>query len=326
MRGYLRINCSPSYVSIIAGFLIFALIINKKEMKQPLKEVLSFTKAERRGVFILLLIISILLIYNLFGPFSLEQLSRNEDFKKEVNTFLASRKKETIEPTYLGKKSNKKKKVIKKRQLIPHPFDPNMMSHKQWLAMGLSERQANTIEKYKAKGGSFRKPEDFKKIYCISEDEYELLFPYIIINNFDDEEEVFEIITQVDLNLVSIEEIQCVKGIGPSYATRIIKYRGLLGGYTNVNQLMEVYGMDDKRFQQISPFFEISLDSLQHISLNSASYFQLLRHPYISKDLAYEISNYRKMHGQFKSVEELKKLDVINDSLYQKIYIYFAAD
>ena len=82
--------------------------------------------------------------------------------------------------------------------------------------------------------------------------------------------------------------------------------------------------MDQERYRQIKPFFKIDTDSIKRLSLKTASYSQLLRHPYISKDLAYEITNYRKMHGGFKSVTELKSISIVNDSLYQKIYLYFA--
>lgn len=297
-------------------------------MKQPLKEVFSFTKAERRGVFLLLLIISILLIYDIFSPFSNPSISENKAFKQEAKTFLASKKQKEEKPriNYTKKsKTTQSKKVI--NELKPHPFDPNMMSYKQWVSMGLSERQAKTIEKYKAKGGIFRKPEDFKKIYCISQEEYETLLPYIVINSTENEEiNNNKPVLHVDLNTINMEDIQCVNGIGPSYAKRIIKYREILGGYTNINQLKEVYGMDAQRFQQISPSFTITLDSIHKLPLNSASYSQLKWHPYISKDLAYEITDYRKIHGKFNSVEDLKKISLINDSLYQKIYLYFAAD
>jgi len=297
-------------------------------MKQSFKEFFSFTKAERRGIFFLLLIISILLVYDLLSPFDNPFVSENEIFKQEVDAFLASKEASKEEPKPKDSKKNiTNKKVLKKHEIKPHPFDPNLMSHSQWVAMGLSERQASTIEKYKSKGGYFRRPEDFKKIYCISSEEYETLLPYIVINTMEEDiiGEAKEPI-QLDLNTVNMEEIQCVNGIGPSYAKRITKYRKLLGGYVNISQLMEVYGMDTKRYQQISPYFTLTLDSVHKLPLNSATYNQLKYHPYISKDLAYEITDYRKLHGKFHSVEDLKKISLVNDSLYQKIYLYFAAD
>ena len=293
-------------------------------MQQPFKEAFTFNKAERRGIFILLLIAFSLLLYDVFGPINWSYTSYQSNFEYQTERFLASQKKEVKKKHYFTEKVPKKPAKPRKRKIKPHPFDPNMMSHKQWLAMGLSEKQARTIEKYKRHGGSFRQPEDFKKIYCISEEEYEALSPYIIINVPDEDDLDFDITFQLNLNTVSMEEIQCVKGIGPAYAKRIIKYRDLLGGYTNVKQLYEVYGMDTVRYQQISPFFELSLDSINTISINTASYRQILKHPYISRSDASAICDYRKLHGKFKSVEDLKTLRIINDSLYQKIYLYFA--
>jgi competence ComEA-like helix-hairpin-helix protein len=244
---------------------------------------------------------------------------------------LATKKKKEKKNSYFSKIKKSSKVYTKSREIKLHPFDPNMMTYRQWIEMGFSKKQAKNIENYKSKGGVFHKSEDFRKIYSISEDEFDRLYPYIIITSSDaeedeedEDEQSNEIIFTLKLNSINIDEIQKVKGIGPSYAKRIIKYRNLLGGYTQINQLMEVYGMDQERYQQIKPFFEIDTDSIQQLSLKTASYSQLLRHPYISKDLAYEITDYRKMHGGFKSVEELKTISIVNDSLYQKIYLYFA--
>ena len=297
-------------------------------MKQPLKEVFTFSKSERRGIFILLFLVFSLLVYDIFFPLEMELFSSQSEFKLEVKKFLATQKKKEKKPSYFSKPKKSSRVYTKSREIKLHPFDPNMMTYRQWIEMGFSKKQAKNIENYKSKGGVFHKPEDFRKIYSISEDEFDRLCPFIIITSSDaedDEAELYNEITFIlELNSINMNEIQRVKGIGPSYAKRIIKYRDLLGGYTQINQLMEVYGMDQERYQQIKPFFEIDTDSIKQLSLKTANYSQLLRHPYISKDLAYEITYYRKMHGGFKSVDELKTISIVNDSLYQKIYLYFA--
>lgn len=289
------------------------------------KEFFSFNKTERRGVFVLLLLMMLLLLYRIFGPFSVSRIIDQSDYEYQVTQFLNTKETENPQPESFEQTSTKKLK--KKRRLKPHPFDPNSMTKKQWINMGLSERQAQTIEKYKSKGGKFREAEDFKKIYCISESEYEKLSPYIIINLPEENEQDYsEPILNIDLNTVSIDEIQCVRGIGPSFAKRIIKYRQLLGGYVDINQLLEVYGMDSARFLAIKPYFSLSLDSVKRIPINTADYTQLHRHPYISDQLAYEIGHYRNIHGHFSSPEDLKKINLVTDSLYQKIYLYFATE
>jgi DNA uptake protein ComE-like DNA-binding protein len=292
------------------------------------KEFFTFTKAERRGIFVLASILVLLILYDVFGPFRIYQKSDQELFKAEVQAFLeqnkAARQDSIVEKT---EKPKAPRKTPKKRKLNPHPFDPNMMSYEQWLELGLSERQAHTIKNYQSKGGRFYKPEDFQKIYCISEREYEELAPYIIINSNDIEaENSEEVVLNLDLNTVNEQEIQCVKGIGPAFARRIIKYRKLLGGYVHVEQLMEVYGMDSRRYNAIKPYFTLSLDSVHKFSLNKAGFKELKYHPYISDQLAYEITNYRKISGDFHSVKDLRKIKLVNDSLYQKIYLYFAVE
>ena len=298
-----------------------------------IKELFTFNKAERRGIFVLALIIVLLLIYRIFGPFSTEVfVDDNSQFQEDIARFLESEKKDVSQnPEKKAKKQKARTRhYYEQRKLNPRPFDPNVMSYDQWIEMGLSEKQARTIEKYKAKGGHFRVAEDFRKIYCISEKEFNELSPYIIINpelNDDFQEpEKKEIPLKLELNSVNEEQIQCVRGIGPAFASRIIKYRNLLGGYVELGQLMEVYGMDSIRFRQISPFFTVNPDSLHHIDLNTCSYKDLLHHPYITKQIAFAIIDYRKSSGRYTSVEELKNLKEIDEAIYQKIYRYFAAE
>ena len=297
-------------------------------MKQPIKEIFSFTKAERRGVFVLLLFIIVLLILNIYWPNNTSDLGRQFAFQEEVEKYLKKTEKKELHSgqNHSIEKISKPQTYQSPRKLSPRPFDPNLMTYEQWLQMGLTKKQAKTIENYKSKGGRFRKAEDFQKIYTISETDYQLLEPYIIINDMDDFIDEPLPLVSYDINLVSIEEIQSVKGIGPSYAKRIIKFRTLLGGYTKIEQLKDVYGMDEERYNQITPCFTITLDSVKLIALNTSDYSTLRKHPYVSNDLAYEITSYRKLHGQFKEVEDLKKLELMNDSLYQKIYLYFAVE
>jgi len=297
----------------------------KKIEMSRFKEFFSFNKTERRGVFVLLFLIMLLLLYRIFGPFSVSRIIDQSDYEYQIVQFLNT--KETEKPKQESFTQPSTEQTTKKHGLRPHPFDPNTMTKKQWISMGLSKRQAQTIEKYKSKGGKFREAEDLKKIYCISEAEYEKLSPYVIINLPEEKEQDYsEPVLNIDLNTVSMDEIQCVRGIGPSFAKRIVKYRQLLGGYIDINQLMEVYGMDSARFLAIKPYFSLSLDSVKRIPINTADFTQLHRHPYISDQLAYEIGHYRNIHGRFSSIEELKKINLVTDSIYQKIYLYFATE
>ncbi len=60
-------------------------------------------------------------------------------------------------------------------------FDPNTADSIQFARLGILPRQIHNIYKYRAKGGRFRKPSDFSRIYGLSKEKYEELEPYIKI-------------------------------------------------------------------------------------------------------------------------------------------------
>lgn len=135
------------------------------------------------------------------------------------------------------------------------------------------------------------------------------------------EKETIVEIKILDLNTANAIDLQAVKGIGKVYSERIVKYRNLLGGFTNANQLKEVYGITDTLVTRIKDRFEIQSDVMP-FEINSDSAKVLASHPYISYDLAWIIVNYRKQNGDIESVNDLMKIKAIDDSLLQKLRPY----
>lgn len=130
----------------------------------------------------------------------------------------------------------------------------------------------------------------------------------------------------VDLNNADIEQLKRLKGIGPTYASRIIKFRTLLGGYVRKEQLLEVYGIDSANYRKnLENNVKISISSIQTIDINTDSLKVLAKHPYISWDLAKKILNYRRLNGDFLMKEELR-LDLLNEDIYTKIAPYLKVD
>ena len=109
--------------------------------------------------------------------------------------------------------------------------------------------------------------------------------------------------------------------IGEKRAQQIIKYRNLLGGFVEKEQLKEIYSMPDSVYQLILPQITVNSDAISHININSDS-ISSLKHLYIKKPFAQLIVNYRLQHGNFHSIEEIKKLPLSNDSLFNKIQKY----
>ncbi|PSL48751.1 DNA uptake protein ComE-like DNA-binding protein [Chitinophaga niastensis] len=227
-------------------------------------------------------------------------------------------------------------------------FDPNTLPVADWLRLGVSERTAQTIQKYLSKGGHFRQPGDLQKIYGISPALCAKLLPFVSIagDRFKGDEKTFNRDTAyrkswtfkrdtaftrfrakppasiIDINTSDTLVWQTLPGIGAGFARRIVAFRDKLGGFYAVAQVSECYGLPDSTFQKIQPFLQISNSSLKKMDLNSTDEKSLAAHPYIRYKLARLIVQYRSAHAGFRQVDELRALPLVDEIIYRKIEHY----
>lgn len=128
--------------------------------------------------------------------------------------------------------------------------------------------------------------------------------------------------TTIDLNRADSVLLCKVPGIGPAFSRRIISYRNILGGYYCLEQLQEVYGMYEELYEKITPFFEITTDSIRTISVNSYSLDRLRSHPYLNFYQAKAIVEIRKKTGKLKHVYDLVLLEEFSEEDLQKLTPY----
>jgi competence ComEA-like helix-hairpin-helix protein len=311
-----------------------------KSFKNSAKEYFTFTNRERKPIFILTTLIIILL--GIISWLKFESHKPRYDFtafEKDIAAFEKQLQMDSLPAT-----ENKFKPMLVKNYIAEDKpafaisvfdFNPNNLADSLWLKLGLKERIVKTIKNYESKGGRFYKKEDLKKIYGFDEKEYARLEPYIIIpelkpgnkkdSTFEKTEKIFNKpappVLAFDLNSVSADELKSFNGIGDVKANSIVKYRSMLGGFFVKEQLLEAYGMDSALYESVKNQLDVKTKNLRMININTA-YEPELKHPYIQKQLAMVLVSYRKMHGPFKSVEEIKKLPLINDELYRKLAPY----
>jgi len=304
-------------------------------LKKRFKEYFNFTKRERNGLFVLLFIIFILIFVNAyinnrtFG--SLVQI--DEQFQEDIEKFEKSleliENNEKQKESFIGNKKNYKKdswKIVEN----PFVFDPNTVKKEQLKKLGFSSSQISVLLNYRKKGGNFYYKEDLLKIYGIKERQYKYLRPYIKIENIErssDSIKVEEVIeTRVELNSASMEEIITLKGIGESYAKRVIKYRDLLGGYVNKEQLLEIYGMDSSRYNMFSDFVDLDTSLIHKMNINKVKFKTLLKHPYLNKYQTQSIMKYREIIGKFDRIEQIPENNLILNEGYIKIKPYITVN
>ena len=226
----------------------------------------------------------------------------------------------TVLAPYLTFSNNRSKQKVasisKNRNDSLFNFNPNSVSEYELESLGLSSGQAKTLINFKQKGGKFYKKEDLKKIYSISDELYNKLEPYISIERDENE------ISIIELNSATKEQLKKIRGIGEKTAERLIVYRTQLGGYSNLNQLDDVYGLDSTIKNNKTTYFIINTEVLSKIRINNITFKELLYHPYCDYNTTKKIINYREMHGDFISIEQILENNLIKAKQYRKIAPY----
>ena len=128
----------------------------------------------------------------------------------------------------------------------------------------------------------------------------------------------------VELNSADSAALETVNGIGPAFASRIIKYRSRLGGFNSKEQLREVYGIDSAKYQALQSQVNVDAGSIQKININTAQFGDLKKNPYLSFKQMNALIQYRKQHGNYSSVADLRKVLILNDEVLARLAPYLS--
>lgn len=297
-------------------------------MKQFIRDYLTFNKRERNGLFVLIMILLLIVLYlNISHLFIQPETVDFTKFEKEI---AAANVSSEHFPSPL-EKVPQADEAFETSPVERFIFDPNNLSSNDWKRLGLTDKQITTIEHYQAKGGKFRSKEDLKKMYGLPEKQFVSLAPYIEIR--DDKKEIrnYEtakpkaIHTLIDLNSADSTQLISLNGIGTFYAKAIIKYRNLLGGFVTKEQLREIWKFDSLKFENIKSKITVDNSRIKKININTCMPTEL-KHPYLKWNTVNAICNYRDKHGKYTTVEEIKNTDLVDDITYRKIAPYLTVE
>lgn len=302
------------------------------------KDFFYFTRGERQGI--LLLLVLIILVYSF--PLLWNTWTKDEEGKTAVNECLKEEHLQFIANTDSTKRKKKQwkdwNKNVTNHKLLLHPFDPNTADSLELTSMGLPGRLIRNILSYRKKQGKFRRPEDFRKMYGLSEEMYLKILPYIRIvdtkrlsrmpySQFRPDsilklrQEKFAFGTIVNLNRADTAELKKIPGIGSVFARRIVNYRNRLGGYTHLEQLEEI-GLKAEAFRS---WFAIDTTDIHKLSINDMNLRQLMKHPYLNFYQAKVIVEHRNKYGPIHSLQRLVLYEEFaeNDLIRLQPYIRF---
>jgi competence protein ComEA len=309
---------------------------------------LSFTRKERLGIIVIILIVlGIFFLPDALSHNNTKQVTTDTAWiagmkrleLKEVENDNQNPKQYTDDNSTAYQYDRSTNSNYNKAKGELFYFDPNTLSTEGWQKLGLRDKTISTIKNYISKGGKFRKSEDLQRIYGLFPNEFERIAPYIKIepraetNNYKDFADKPITETQpaktytprysiVDVNLADTTALIALPGIGSKLALRIINFRDKLGGFYSVNQVGETFGLPDSTFQKIKQYLKSENASVRKININKATVDELKTHPYIKYALANPIVAYRNEHGLFAKIEDIKKVMAVTDEIYNKITPY----
>ncbi len=233
-------------------------------------------------------------------------------------------------------------------------FDPNGLPIEQWTELGLSEKQAGAIHRYEERGGKFRTKKDVAKMRVVDPELYTQWEPFILLPDSLPRKEWKTYVKQdrwprdssrweprehktygdrenaaaVELNGADSATLVTIRGIGPSFARGIIKYRDWLGGYASLDQLSEVYIMRDKpdAVERIKVKLIVDPSLMKRINLNRCTVEDLGPHPYCGWKVAKALIAYRDHHGPFPNVAAISNCVLVTDSIRERLSPYLTVE
>lgn len=303
------------------------------------KDFFYYSRSERRAVYFLLFLIALLLVAIIFyskrdnASFDLAENSA------EVDSFLADVKKVKEHSA----KESKDDCSDAHRTGLFFEFDPNSSDSIELSRLGLPSYVVKNVLKYRAKGGRFKTSASFSKIYGLTPELFAELEPYIRIPEqlsarkrkqvfpktdsirIESHQQPFDKYsegTKVNVNIADTIELKKIPGIGSVIARNIVAYRQRLGGFYDLEQLLEV------RFftPELLEWFVLGDTPMKQIKVNHESLDNLRAHPYLNFYQAKIIVEHRKKRGEIKSLSQLSLYEEFTEKDLKRLSAYFNFD
>ncbi|MDC9723062.1 MAG: helix-hairpin-helix domain-containing protein [Urechidicola sp.] len=294
---------------------------------KKLKSHFWYNKRQRNGIFFLLGLIILLQGIYFFGlplvnkPGELTELPLEEiaSFQLQIDSL------KSIE--------------IEKRKPKIYPYNPSFITDYKGYQLGMSTKEINKLLKHRADGKYINSAKHFQKVTGVSDSLLAVMSPnfkfpdWVVVKNKSTKKKDVYIgkknnitIEKQDLNLVTAIQLKEIYGIGEKLSERIVKFRASLNGFISDDQLSEVYGLTPEVIDRVLERYTVlSKPTFKKLNVNTATFKEVLRLPYIDYELTKKIFDYRDEVAELQSIEELKLIEGFPLELYDKIIVYLEA-
>ena len=282
-----------------------------------------YTKNQRNGILLLLIIIIFLQLILHFKNFDSQQmvdlsLPKIASYNKQLDS--------------LKKKSSKKKKFK------IYPFNPNYISDYKGYQLGMNVDEIDRLLAHREQRLYVNSAKEFQTITKISDSLLQKISPFFKFPEWVQKKNnqqryipnsrinVSEI-TTVDINKATLKDFTAIEGVDEYMSERIIKYRSKLQGFSFKEQLFEVWGLDELMANKILSTFSIkNKPIIKKVNINTASFKEVLSNPYIDYKLCIQIFDYKDEVAELQSISEIKNIEGFPIKKYNRIVLYLLAE
>ena len=288
-----------------------------------------YTRNQRNGILVLLGLIIVLQVVYHFVDFKTESVydfnsPKTIAFQKQIDSL----KEIAIE--------NRKPKI--------YPFNPNFISDYKGYQLGMSSEQIDRLHQFRSENRFVNSTKEFQQVTKVSDSLLQKISPYfkfpdwvtkkkvntqkVVKKTFNHEtKKVKTEVSTSDINLATMSDFLSIDGVNENLSERIIKYRTKLKGFRFADQIFEVWRMEEEIGDEILKTFSIqTIPTIKKINVNTASFKEVLKIPYIDYDLCVKIFDYRDEVAELQSISELKNIEDFPLDKYDRIVVYLLAE
>ena len=235
---------------------------------------------------------------------------------------------------------------IENRKPKIYPFNPNYISDYKGEQLGMSLEEIDRLLAFRKANKFVNSKKEFQNITKVSDSLLNKIAPYFKFPDWavkrNQQNSKYGVsssavdksykkkpikLSSTDINKATVEDFKTINGIGPAFSERIIKYRSKLQGFSFKGQLYEVWGLEKEVADKVLSIFRIvEKPAIQKVNVNTVSFKELLKNPYIDYELCKSIFNYRDEVAELQNISELKNIKDFPLDKYERIVLYLVAE
>lgn len=284
-----------------------------------------YNKRQQSGVLFLLIVIILLQLVVVFSKHSVTETSFNYNTSEMI--------------TFQAKLDSLHKVTVAKRKFKIYPFNPNYISDYKGYQLGMSISEIDRLHAYRKQRKFINSAKEFQNVTKVSDSLLGVISPFFkfpdwvlkkeqrrVFNAVKTQESITRKLSTKKLNKATQKDFETIKGVGEILAKRIVAYRGKLQGFTYTSQLYEVWGLKKEIAETILKEFKIvEQPVVLKLNINTATFKQVLKVPYIDYKLCKKIFEYRDEVAELQDISELTNIKDFPIEKYDRIILYLEA-